>query len=77
MYSFGGIADFLFLQPTAGREALTTESMQILQRFASGADEFVSLQLAERPESNASAPFVAWAAKKAPVRFVFQPPCSH
>ncbi|MCY4284747.1 MAG: ATP-binding protein [Thiotrichales bacterium] len=64
VYGFGGVADFLFLQPTAGREALTTESMLILQRLASGVEEFVSLQLAERPESNASAPFVAWAAKR-------------
>ena len=63
-YGFGGVADFLFLQPTAGREALTTESMKILQRIASGVDEFVSLQLAERPESNASAPFVAWAVNR-------------
>ena len=63
-YGFGGVADFLFLQPTAGREALTTESMQILQRIASAAEEFVSLRFAERPESNASAPFVAWAAKR-------------
>lgn len=64
VYGFGGVADFLFLQPTAGREALTTESMQILQRIASGVEEFVSLRLAARPESNASAPFVAWAAKR-------------
>ena len=64
VYGFGGVADFLFLQPTAGREALTTGSMQILQRIASGVEEFVSLQLAQRPESNASTPFVAWAAKR-------------
>ena len=64
VYGFGGVADFLFLQPTAGREALTTESLQILQRIASAVDDFVSLQLAERPESNASAPFVAWVAKR-------------
>ena len=64
VYGFGGVADFLFLQPTAGREALTTQSMHILQRIASGVDEFVSLQLAQRPESNASTPFVAWAAKR-------------
>ena len=64
VYGFGGIADFLFLQPTAGREALTTESMQVLQRITSGADEFISLQLAERPESNASTPFVMWAARR-------------
>ena len=64
VYGFGGVADFLFLNPTAGREALTTESMHILQRIVSAVDEFVSLRLAERPESNASAPFVAWAAKR-------------
>ena len=64
VYGFGGVADFLFLQPTAGREALTTESMQLLQRIALRVDEFVSLHLAQRPESNASAPFVAWAARQ-------------
>ena len=63
-YGFGGIADLLFLQPTAGREALTTESMELLQRIVSGVDEFVSLHLAERPESNASTPFVRWVAKR-------------
>lgn len=64
IYGFGGIADFLFLEPTAGREALTTESMQLLQKLVARVDELVSLQLAQRPESNASAPFVAWAAKR-------------
>jgi molecular chaperone HtpG len=62
VYSFGGVADFLFLQPTAGREALTTDSLQALQRLVSPIDDFVSLKLAERPESNANAHFVAWAA---------------
>jgi molecular chaperone HtpG len=62
-YGFGGIADFLFLQPTAGREALTTDSMQILQRIVTRVEEFVSIHLAERPESNVSAPFVAWVAR--------------
>ena len=60
IYGFGGVADFLFLQPTAGREALTTTSMQILQRITSGVDDFVSMELSERPESNSSAPFVTW-----------------
>ena len=60
LYSFGGVADFLFLQPTAGREALTIESTQILQRIVSGVDEFASMALAERPESNASSPFAQW-----------------
>ena len=64
MYGFGGVADFLLLQPTAGREALTTGSMQFLQNIVTRVDEFVSLHLAQRPESNASAPFVAWAARR-------------
>lgn len=63
-YSFGGIADFLFLQPTAGREALTTDSLQVLQRLVTPIDDFVSLKLAERPESNANAQFVTWAASR-------------
>jgi molecular chaperone HtpG len=63
-YGFGGIADFLFLQPTAGREALTTESLQALQRLASPIDDFVSMKLAERVESNANAAFVGWAGSR-------------
>jgi molecular chaperone HtpG len=64
IYGFGGIADFLFLQPTAGREALTTESLQALQRLASPIDDFVSLMLAKRIESNANAAFVGWAGSR-------------
>ena len=64
VYRFGGIADFLFLQPTAGREALTTESMQLLQKIVSLIDEFVSLKLAKRQESNANSYFVNWVAKQ-------------
>ena len=63
-YGFGGVADFLFLQPTAGREALTTQSMQLLQKLIVRIDEFVSIHLATRPESNANAHFVTWAAMK-------------
>ena len=63
-YSFGGVADFLFLQPTAGREALTSASRQVLQRIVSSVDEFVSARLAERPESNASGPFANWVRRR-------------
>lgn len=63
-YGFGGIADFLFLQPTAGREALTTDSLQLLQRIVTRADESVSLQLGNRPESNANSHFVTWAVQR-------------
>ena len=62
-YQFGGVADFLFLQPTAGREALTTDSMQMLQNIVMRVDEFVSIHLAGRPESNANGHFVEWAAR--------------
>jgi len=64
LYGFGGVADFQFLQPTAGREALTADSNQFLQRLATPIDEFVSIILSERPESNANAHFVSWAANR-------------
>jgi len=63
-YHFGGIADFQFLQPTAGREALTTNSLQLLQRIVTQVDEYVSLQLAKRPESNANSFFVRWVSQR-------------
>jgi len=63
-YNLGGVADFLFLQPTAGREALTTDSMQLLQNMVTHVDELISIHLANRPESNSNSFFVAWAARK-------------
>ena len=63
-YNFGGVADFLFLQPTAGREALTTESLQWLQNLVAPIDDYVSVHLAVRPESNVNAQFVNWAASR-------------
>jgi molecular chaperone HtpG len=64
IYGFGGLADFLFLEPTAGREALTTGSMQLLQQIITQVDEFVSLELGQRPESNANGNFVNWASQR-------------
>ncbi len=64
VYGFGGVADFAFLAPTAGREALTTESMQVLQQFISEIDDFVSLNLAGRPESNTSTGFMNWVLRR-------------
>lgn len=63
-YNLGGVADFLFLQPTAGREALTTDSLQLLQNIVTHVDDLISAQIATRPESNANSFFVAWAARK-------------
>jgi molecular chaperone HtpG len=59
-YSFGGVANFTALVPTAGREALTTESMQLLQSVVAGVDGLVSLQLADRPEADMNTNFMQW-----------------
>jgi molecular chaperone HtpG len=64
VYNFGGIADFLFLEPTAGREALTTSSMQMLQDWMSRIDEFVSLRIAQRPESDLNTSFMSWVVQR-------------
>ena len=77
VYGFGGIADFLFLQPTAGREALTAESMQLLQNIVVRVEEFVSLHLAQRPESNSSTPFVVWSAERGRFDLCSNLPRSH
>jgi molecular chaperone HtpG len=61
-YQFGGIADMLSFQPTAGREALTTDSMQLLQTLISDVDVFASISLSGRPESDSSTPFMQWVA---------------
>lgn len=63
-YQFGGVADFLFLNPTAGREALTTNSMAILQDFMTQIDKIVSEQLSKRPECNSNNSFISWVHNK-------------
>lgn len=62
-FQLGGVADFPFFEPTAGREALTTGSMQTLQRMVSAVDDFVGRQLAARPESNVNTHFARWVVK--------------
>lgn len=63
-YQFGGIADLLVLEPTAGREALSTTSMQLLQSVVSEVDDFVSEQLGVRPESDSNTNFMSWILRK-------------
>lgn len=60
IYQFGGIADMQGFQPTAGREALTTDSMQLLQNVITDIDNYVSLLLSTRPEADSSTPFMQW-----------------
>lgn len=61
-YQFGGIADLLILEPTAGREAITTDGMQMLQSLLSEVDTYTSLKLSERDECDVSTPFMNWVA---------------
>ncbi len=60
VYSFGGAVDLNNLFPTAGREALTTESVQFLHSIMPGIDDFVSTILSQRPECDSSTPFMSW-----------------
>lgn len=62
VYQLGGVADFLLLQPTAGREALTTDSLGFLNLFGAPLDALISQHLASRPEANVSQTFINWAA---------------
>lgn len=59
-YQFGGVADLLIFEPTAGREALSTSSMQILQTIMSELDGYISLSLAKHQEVNNSTAFMTW-----------------
>jgi molecular chaperone HtpG len=60
-YGFGGAANAMIFEPTAGREALTTASLQLLQDAINDVDRVVSLALANRPESNQNTSFMRWA----------------
>lgn len=60
VYQFGGIADVQAFQPTAGREALTTASMQLLQNLITDIDVFASILLSKRPEADSSTAFINW-----------------
>ena len=59
-YQFGGIADLLVLEPTAGREAITVDGLQLLQSMMADIDRFASELLSERDESDSSTPFMSW-----------------
>ena len=59
-YQFGGIADLLALEPTAGREAITLDGLQFLQSMMVDIDRFASELLSERDESDSSTPFMNW-----------------
>lgn len=59
-YQFGGIADLRILEPTAGREAITVEGMQLLQSMMVDIDRFVSELIAQYDECDSSTSFMQW-----------------
>lgn len=59
-FEFGGVVDLMDLFPTAGREALTSASMQLIQSMLIDVEEIVSRLLAARPECDASTAFMRW-----------------
>jgi molecular chaperone HtpG len=59
-YNLGGVADLDLLQPTAGREALTTEGMQVLQSVVTALDETISLQLAASAVADSNTFLMEW-----------------
>lgn len=59
-YAFGGIADLSLFEPTAGREALTTSSMQILQSLVVNVERYVSESMARSPLANMNTHFMQW-----------------
>ncbi|AMV48246.1 ATP-binding protein [Paraburkholderia caribensis] len=60
VFQFGGVADIQGFQPTAGREALTTESMQLLQSVITELEAYAAIALAARPEADSSTPLMNW-----------------
>jgi molecular chaperone HtpG len=60
VYGFGGAANVEVFEPTAGREALTTASMQVLQEAVTDLDRLVSLALAGLPQANLSTGLMRW-----------------
>ena len=59
-YQFGGVVDLMELSPTAGREALTSSSMQLLQSMLADVEDIVSRVFSDRPECDSSTAFMRW-----------------
>lgn len=61
-YQFGGLADLHVLEPTAGREAITVDGLQLLQSMMGEIERFTSEVLARHDESDSSTAFMRWVA---------------
>ena len=56
-YSFGGFVNLNMLHPTAGREALSRESIQHVANLAAMIEDEVSTDIAQRPEADQNQQF--------------------
>jgi molecular chaperone HtpG len=62
VYQFGGFANLSFLQPTAGREAVSRDSIDQVARILTLADRAASEYLSSSPESDKNTAFMQWVA---------------
>jgi molecular chaperone HtpG len=61
-YQFGGFANLAFLQPTAGREAVSRDSIEQVNRIIALAERAASEYLAESNASDKNTGFMQWVA---------------
>ena len=61
VYGFGGAINIPMLEPTAGREALSTASMTFLQGIVRVIESWVSERFAKHPVSDKNIRFIEWA----------------
>ncbi len=59
-YTFGGAADMRILQPTAGRDALTGQSIQTVQSLVSAVEEMIAPIIAETQYVDLNTSFMNW-----------------
>jgi len=60
LYQFGGFANLSFLQPTAGREAVSRDSIDQVARIVALAERAASEYLSSSPESDKNVAFMQW-----------------
>lgn len=59
-YNFGGVVNLQDLQPTAGRDALTTESLQLLQALITELEDYISQTRSDELSAAANPGFLEW-----------------
>lgn len=59
-YGLGGVANLSALEPTAGREALTTASLQLLQNIITETERYISEKIGSTSLSDSNTGFMEW-----------------